>query len=214
MAECTCWGLGAWASLALAAVSTSLFLLSFFRLATARRLLLRVARERDASREALLDATVRREVAEAEQSDVPEALTDGPLDLRLLAESEVRRAARYGRDLSMVLVRLPSPCLPGDPCWTHLARHLRAHLRDSDHAGRIDATSTLIVLTETEPAVAEEVAGRLVEGLSRQPEVPSDGIRFAVDALTPADASAEAVLTRLARAVDDVAAAPEPPSPA
>ncbi len=215
MGECSCWSVGTWVSLALAVVSTTLFVLATVRLGAARRRLLRLARERDASREALLDATVRREVAEAEaEHGEPRARTDnGPLDIRLLAETEVRRAARYGRALSMILVRLPHECPPDHPAWEHLAELLRRHLRDSDHAGRFDAASSLVVLTETERVRAEEVANRVTAELAREPDGAGAGARFAVDALTAADASAEAILVRLRHAVDEAAPHPDLPPP-
>ena len=74
MGECSCWSVGAWTSLAMGVVSTGLLVAAMVRLGMARRQLLRLARERDAAREALLDATIRREVAEAERREAPDPL--------------------------------------------------------------------------------------------------------------------------------------------
>jgi hypothetical protein len=213
MGECSCWSVGTWVSLALAVVSSTLFVVATVRLGATRRRMLHLARERDVSREALLDATVRREVAEAEQGEALASTDHGPLDIRLLAETEVRRAARYGRALSLILVRLPHECPPDHPAWEHLAELLRRHLRDSDHAGRFDAASSLVVLTETERVRAEEVASRVRTELAREPDGAVAGARFAVDALTAADASAEAILGRLRQAVDEAAPPPDLPPP-
>ena len=202
MGECSCWSVGAWTSLAMGVVSTGLLVAAMVRLGMARRQLLRLARERDAAREALLDATIRREVAEAERREAPEPLEAGPLDIRALAEAEVRRAARYGRALSMILLRLPHACAPDDPLWSHLSSLLRDQLRDSDHAGRLDGASTLIVLSETSPAVADEVARRLAIELQHDRQVAQGRVRYAVDTLTGSDASAETILGRLTRTVD------------
>jgi hypothetical protein len=203
MGECTCWSVGAWVWLVLACVSTGLFAASALRLAATRRRLERVARERDAAREAMLDATVRREFAEAERFDPPDPYANGPLDVRLLAESEVRRAARYGRALSMILLRWPRDVLPGDPLWTRLFDVLRGQLRASDTAGRLDVSSALILLPEAELPVAQAVAARVVAEFASDPALAGDGVRFAAGSLTPADASADSILGRLTKTLEE-----------
>lgn len=208
MAECGCWGVGAWASLVLGVVASALFLAALARLAASHRRLARLADERDAAREALLDATVRREVAEADRADHLDLHANGPLDIRLLAETEVRRAARYGRAVTLVLLRWPEALAGDDPRWTRLEEVFRGQLRESDRAGHLDASTAAVVLPETDRPVAEAVAERLVAEVHRV--LPGGApLRSVAAALTPGDATAEAILSRLVRELEPDATLPD-----
>lgn len=82
----------------------------------------------------------------------------------LLAEKH--RADRYGTEFSVVTVSVPAPAAR---TWRDLGAVIRARLRSSDTAARVDEDSRhllVVVLPETDEEGARRVAGDLVEILA------------------------------------------------
>src|SRR5690349_11886790 len=88
-----------------------------------------------------------------------------PWYLLLRLEEELQRAMRYGRDLSIVYLRVgqPEPSLRRE-LMDRLGQ-LAGDLRSTDLPGLIDRDEYIVILPETGLSIAHTVADRLVKDL-------------------------------------------------
>ena len=113
-------------------------------------------------------------------------LLTGLLNRRALGEQlerEARRAARYGRPLTLIMIDLDRfkrlndeyGHLVGDQVLREFARRSAATLRDSDILGRWGGEEFLVGLVETGPDRAEVVAERIRRACADTPLETEDG---------------------------------------
>ncbi len=111
-------------------------------------------------------------VAAAEALEVRDPDT-GVLNQRgILAalDKQVVRTRRYGNPLAIVRLECQSAkgCAQSGPAFCSLVQELRAQLRWVDEVGRLDRSSVLLILPETDEATAE----RLLDKLQRERIAP------------------------------------------
>jgi diguanylate cyclase (GGDEF)-like protein/PAS domain S-box-containing protein len=95
----------------------------------------------------------------------------------ILAEQEVRRARRFGRDLSVIMMDLDHfkrvndtyGHATGDLVLETLCRSAQESLRESDIMGRLGGEEFAILLPETSLEAAGEVAGRILTHVAETP---------------------------------------------
>ncbi|MCL2468879.1 MAG: diguanylate cyclase [Alphaproteobacteria bacterium] len=125
------------------------------------------------------------------------------------AEQEIRRARRFSRDLSLIMVDLDHfknvndtyGHATGDRALETLVRASFKSLRESDIMGRLGGEEFAIILPETSLEAAKDVALRLLAHVA-QTEVPSEKGAFhmttslGVSALRPTDTGIDDLLNR------------------
>ena len=79
----------------------------------------------------------------------------------------------------------PLPCLPGTVsgrfrALKRLANAMREHCRAIDIAARYGGDEFALVLIDADPAMAEQVAQRIQEGLQNEGEEPSLGVSIGI----------------------------------
>lgn len=106
-----------------------------------------------------------------------------------LADQEVHRCARYGGDLSVVMVDADHfkkvndtyGHVAGDDVLRHLAKVCQDNLRDLDFVGRLGGEEFAICLPETDLAAAQKVAERIREVIDQSVVMAEDvEIRYTV----------------------------------
>ena len=126
-----------------------------------------------------------------------------------LAVNEFGRYRRYRRPFAVLMIDLDFFKRvndsfghgAGDEVLKRFAEALRSQCRNSDVVGRLGGEEFAVLLPETPPAVAAEVAGRIVEACrSLVVGVPAGQVRFTCSvgtaAMTPADVDVEALVRR------------------
>lgn len=139
----------------------------------------------------------RKEPVQA--APVPPALVPREEALRLL-DGEIARAARHGRALSIVIA---SPRLLQDERLSRAeaaaaATTVAGLLRRSDHAGWLDDSRLLLVLTETDARQAEAAAFRIRTELTRRSRarvINWNAIAYVIEDEATAAAAVDAVHT-------------------
>jgi diguanylate cyclase (GGDEF)-like protein len=162
---------------------------------------------------AFVGATVRHQMHRYQDLAVTDGLTGlyNHRHIQELLRDELRRARRYGRPLSLLMLDVDGFKLfndtyghpQGDVLLQSLASILRANVRSVDHVGRYGGEEFMVLLPETVRSDAVMLAERIRNAVERTPYQlgESASVRVTVSigvAASPQDASEADLLVQLA----------------